>query len=148
MYKFTFEETLNHEKGRIFPSDMSERTLKNLAHHDNVIDALEKQIPVKPLNISSVDENDNADVECICHSNNNTAVKRIKKIYCWHCGQCLSWQGVGGMKCPYCSLPLVETQSAYTGKFFAYCKKCNYKLKGGKRHEGDYKTNYRSDKEV
>lgn len=54
--------------------------------------ALEKQIPRKPLNISIVDANDNADVECcVCRANNTAAVKKIKNIFCWYCGQRLEW---------------------------------------------------------
>lgn len=48
-YKPTFKQTLEHEKHRVFPSDMSKWTLVAIAHKDNVIKALEKQIPRKPV---------------------------------------------------------------------------------------------------
>ena len=47
-YNFSFKDTLEQEKHRVFTSDMSERTMKALAHHDNIIKALEKQVPKKP----------------------------------------------------------------------------------------------------
>ena len=56
------------------------------------IQALEKQIPMKPCNISETDDNDNAMVECpICHANNDYAINTIKSGYCWKCGQKLDW---------------------------------------------------------
>ena len=56
------------------------------------IQALEKQIPMKPYHISQVDYNDNANVECpICHSTTDYAFNVIKSGYCWNCGQKLDW---------------------------------------------------------
>ena len=46
-YNFTFEETLEHERHRVFTSDMSKWTMVALAHHKNVIKALERRIPKK-----------------------------------------------------------------------------------------------------
>lgn len=48
-YNFSFKDTLEREKHIVFTSDMSERTMKALAHHDNVIKALEKQVPKRPI---------------------------------------------------------------------------------------------------
>ena len=56
------------------------------------IQALEKQIPMKPYHISQVDDNDNANVECqMCHATADYAVNVIKRGYCWKCGQLLDW---------------------------------------------------------
>lgn len=59
---------------------------------DFAIQALEKQIPKKAYHISSVDDNDNANVECpACHATTDYAVNVIKRGYCWNCGQRLDW---------------------------------------------------------
>ena len=59
---------------------------------DVAIQALEKQIPMKPYHISSVDDNDNANVECPeCHASSDYAVNVIKRGHCWKCGQLLDW---------------------------------------------------------
>ena len=56
------------------------------------IEALEKQITMKPYHISQVDDNDNANVECpMCHATADYAVNVIKRGYCWKCGQLLDW---------------------------------------------------------
>ena len=56
------------------------------------IQALEKQITMKPYHISQVDDNDNANVECpMCHATADYAVNVIKRGYCWKCGQLLDW---------------------------------------------------------
>ena len=56
------------------------------------IQALEKQIPMKPYHISQVDDNDNANVECpMCHATTDYAVNVIKRGHCWNCGQLLNW---------------------------------------------------------
>lgn len=57
------------------------------------IQALKKQIPKKPYHISPVDDNDNANVECLmCHATTDYAVNAIKRGYCWKCGQLLDWE--------------------------------------------------------
>lgn len=54
--------------------------------------AREKQMPKKPYHISQVDDNDNANVECLaCHATADYAVNVIKKGHCWKCGQLLDW---------------------------------------------------------
>lgn len=45
---FTYGDTLEYEKHRVFTSDMSKQTMIALAHHNNVVKALEKQVPQKP----------------------------------------------------------------------------------------------------
>ena len=56
------------------------------------INALEKQIPMKPYHISQVDDNDNANVECpMCHATTDYAVNVIKRGHCWNCGKLLNW---------------------------------------------------------
>ena len=56
------------------------------------IQALEKQITMKPYHISQVDDNDNANVECpMCHATDDYAVNVIKRGHCWKCGQLLGW---------------------------------------------------------
>ena len=56
------------------------------------IQALEKQIPMKPYHISPVDDNDNANVECPeCHATTDYAINVIKRGHCWKCGWLLDW---------------------------------------------------------
>ena len=56
------------------------------------IQALEKQITMKPYHISQVDDNDNANVECpMCNATTDYSVNVIKRGYCWKCGQLLDW---------------------------------------------------------
>ena len=60
--------------------------------NEMAIQALEKQITMKPYHISQVDDNDNANVECpMCHATADYAVNVIKRGYCWKCGQLLDW---------------------------------------------------------
>lgn len=60
--------------------------------NEMAIQALEKQIAKKPYCISSINDNDNADVECpICHCETDYAINVIKKGHCWKCGQLLDW---------------------------------------------------------
>ncbi len=74
-----------------FGSNVSKETAK-LA-----IQALEKQIPMKPYHISPVDDNDNANVECPeCHATTDYAVNVIKRGHCWKCGQLLDWSDENG----------------------------------------------------
>lgn len=64
---------------------------------DVAIQALEKQIPMKPYHISPVDDNDNANVECQeCHATTDYAVNVIKRGHCWKCGQLLDWSDENG----------------------------------------------------
>ena len=60
--------------------------------NEMAIQVLEKQITMKPYQISQVDDNDNANVECpMCHATADYAVNVIKRGYCWKCGQLLDW---------------------------------------------------------
>lgn len=60
--------------------------------NEMAIQALEKQIPMKPYHISPVDDNDNANVECPeCHATTDYAINVIKRGNCWKCGQLLDW---------------------------------------------------------
>lgn len=59
-----------------------------------IIEALEKQIPKKPKEIEAIDSNDNAVVECVCGATQEVAVKSIKSVYCWRCGQRLDWSDI------------------------------------------------------
>ena len=54
-----------------------------------VCEALEKQIPKKPRCIGELDANDNAEVECECLATQEVAIKTVKQVYCWKCGQLL-----------------------------------------------------------
>lgn len=56
---------------------------------DIVSEVLEKQIPKKPNYVSELDDNGNAIVECKCFAAQEVAIKRIKQVYCWKCGQLL-----------------------------------------------------------
>lgn len=74
-------------------SDGAYQTDKGMCACMLAIDALEKQIPMKPYHISQVDDNDNANVECLmCHATTDYAVNVIKRGYCWKCGQLLDWR--------------------------------------------------------
>ena len=83
------DEAIKYAKENIlaYTSEMSE--FKTLA-----IEALEKQIPKKPKHIGKIDENGNAEVECDCFASQDVAIKTIKRVYCWRCGQCLDWEGI------------------------------------------------------
>ena len=62
-----------------------------------VCEALEKQAPKKPKHIGKIDENGNAEVECDCFASQDVAIKTIKRVYCWKCGQLLDWEGEDGI---------------------------------------------------
>lgn len=73
-------------------SDGAYQTDKGMCACMIAIDALKKQIPMKPYHISQVDDNDNANVECpACHATTDYAVNVIKRGHCWKCGQLLDW---------------------------------------------------------
>ena len=93
---FTFKETLEHEKSKIFPSDMSESTLTLLAHHDNVIKALEKQIPPKK----------NWEEEC-CFCRTHEAGDTLYEDSSWDGG--IGFDYVRDIKyCPICGRRLID----------------------------------------
>lgn len=75
-YNFTYKETLEHEKHRVFPSDMSKWTMVALAHHKNVIKALERRIP-KALDCG------------LCYECGESVIKDWD--YCPCCGQAIDW---------------------------------------------------------
>lgn len=54
-----------------------------------VCEALGKQIPKKPRCIGEPDANDNATIECKCLATQEVAIKTVKQVYCWKCGQLL-----------------------------------------------------------
>lgn len=65
---------------------------REIQGYEMAIQALEKQMPMKPYHISPVDDNDNANVECPeCHATTDYAVNVIKRGHCWKCGQLLDW---------------------------------------------------------
>lgn len=80
-----------NELGKAIPCDTSWGSSFENAYR-MAIQALEKQIPMKPYHISPVDDNDNANVERPeCHATTDYAVNVIKKGHCWKCGQLLDW---------------------------------------------------------
>lgn len=109
-YDFSFKDTLEREKHIVFTSDMSERTMKALAHHDNIIKALEKQVPKKPVEgyvfrewfrerlKELEDEQANRKGWC-CPSCGNYIVefrdyknnKNFGSPFCKYCGQAIDW---------------------------------------------------------
>ena len=92
MFEFTFEETLEQEKHRVFTSDMSERTMKALAHHDNVIKALEKQVPKRPI----WEGDGYSDGEMVydtwyCPNCDSDFEENEQHLFCPVCGQAIDW---------------------------------------------------------
>lgn len=67
-----------------------------------VIEALEKQIPKQPKRIGELDIDSNAEVECECFATQDVAIKTIKRVHCWRCGQLLDWSGEDDELCPHC----------------------------------------------
>ena len=85
--ELTIEESLKREKGKIFPSDMSEHTLLAVAHSYNCIEALQKQIAKKP-----------EDERCLIKDRENIGLcpscgegVNSNYPYCGHCGQRIKW---------------------------------------------------------
>ena len=91
-YDFTFEETLERERHMVFTSDMSERTMKALAHHDNIIKALEKQVPKKPTWKRGwhCDEMTTYSEWHCPHCNDFFRVDEMH-LFCPSCGQAIDW---------------------------------------------------------
>lgn len=54
-------------------------------------EALKKQVPKKPKRIGELDIDSNAEVECDCFGTQDVAIKTIKRVHCWKCGQLLEW---------------------------------------------------------
>lgn len=91
-YNFSFKDTLEQEKHRVFTSDMSERTMKALAHHDNIIKALEKQVPKKPTWKRGwhCDEMTTYSEWHCPHCNDFFRVDEMH-LFCPSCGQAIDW---------------------------------------------------------
>lgn len=82
--KPTFEETLKRERGMVYTCDMSDAMLNRLAHHENVLKALEKQIPQKP----ALDD----DGCWVCPScGESYEIEYCEIDYCPVCGQAIDW---------------------------------------------------------
>ena len=91
-YEPTFEQTLEHEKHRVFPSDMSKWTLVAIAHKDNVIKALEKQIPKKPIwEGDGYSYGDMVYDTWYCPSCDYDYEDTEEYKYCPCCGQAIDW---------------------------------------------------------
>lgn len=104
-YNFTYEQTLEQERHRVFPSDMSERTMAALAHHDNVIRALEKQVPKSPHVETNSWNTKLLSLSCptcggrlgvMDSKNNKLATRKSCRKYCIECGQYIDWSKYGG----------------------------------------------------
>ena len=84
--ELTIEESLKREKGMIFPQDFSEKTLLAVAHSHNCINALKKQIPIRPITYTGTNRAD-----CpVC----GATVRWMEKPWgdwCSNCGQRLDW---------------------------------------------------------
>lgn len=60
------------------------------------MELLEKQIPKKPKKMEKDAINDlDTWVECSCGAMKKMDTEKHKQVYCWKCGQLLSWE-VGG----------------------------------------------------
>lgn len=96
-YNFTYEETLEHEKHRVFPSDMSKWTMVAHAHHDNVLKALEKQVPKKPIwkRVWHCDEMTTYSEWHCPHCNDFFRVYEMHS-FCPCCGQAIDWSKNNG----------------------------------------------------
>ena len=94
-YDFSFKDTLERERHRVFTSDMSERTMKALAHHNNVIKALEKQVPKKPTWKRGwhCDEMTTYSEWHCPHCNDFFRVDEMH-LFCPSCGQAIDWRGI------------------------------------------------------
>ena len=94
-YDFSFKDTLEQEKHRVFTSDMSERTMKALAHHDNIIKALEKQVPKKPTWKRGwhCDEMTTYSEWHCPHCNDFFRVDEMH-LFCPSCGQAIDWREI------------------------------------------------------
>lgn len=86
--ELTMEESLKREKGMIFPQDFSEKTLLAVAHSRNCIEALEKQIPMKPQEVLLAY---GKGYECQ-NCGNELSVSEFDGVYCHWCGQKLDWE--------------------------------------------------------
>ena len=92
-YNFTYKETLEYEKHGVFPSDMSKWTMVALAHRENVIKALEKQVPRSPI----FEGDGYSDGEMVydrwyCpRCNMDYDAEYEKHDYCPICGQSIDW---------------------------------------------------------
>ena len=85
--ELTMEESLRRERGMIFPQDFSERTLLAVAHNRNCVEALEKQIPMKPQKVLLTHRKA---YEC-SNCGNELLVDMLNGVYCHWCGQKLEW---------------------------------------------------------
>lgn len=93
----TYEEAIaiEHEITRMLVANVkAEHKDRVFTAHKMAIESLEKQIPMKPKEIKAIDSNDNAVVECVCGATQEVAVKSIKSVYCWRCGQRLDWSDI------------------------------------------------------
>lgn len=86
--ELTMEESLKREKGMIFPQDFSEKTLLAVAHSRNCIEAMEKQIPMKPQEVLL---SNGKGYEC-SNCGNELSVSEYDGVYCHWCGQKLDWE--------------------------------------------------------
>ena len=95
--ELTIEESLKREKGMIFPQDFSEKTLLAVAHSHNCINALKKQIPIRPITYTGTNRAD-----CpVC----GATVRWMEKPWgdwCSNCGQRVDWTETSHLRGEVC----------------------------------------------
>ena len=84
--ELTIEESLKREKGMIFPQDFSEKTLLAVAHSHNCINALKKQIPIRPITYTGTNRAD-----CPACGATVRWTQKPWGDWCSNCGQRLDW---------------------------------------------------------
>ena len=87
----TNKEAIEQLRERLAITDYRQQIPEYYEAIEMAVEALEKQMPKKPKQIGKIDENGNAEVECDCFASQDVAIKTIKRVYCWRCGQCLDW---------------------------------------------------------
>lgn len=91
--ELTMQESLEQEKGRVFPRDFLEETLQAVAHSKNCIAALQKEIPLKlEYAKKSYEDAFFTIIDCKCPTCGFTwSTFCEKQKRCPDCGQLLEW---------------------------------------------------------
>lgn len=89
LYDFSYGEEIPYES-------LNESNKKLFDAHVFAIEIMEKQIPKKPKKMEKDAINDlDTWVECSCGAMKKMDTEKHKQVYCWKCGQLLSWEEGG-----------------------------------------------------